>query len=90
MDETIPIMNPSLSYIMDLIYSHNFHFFLYFNISVITFILNYFLFILPARARAGGRGVGGQKERERITSRLHAVSTELFVGLDLMKLEIMT
>ena len=49
---------------------------------------NIYLFIYLFLERGGERG--RERERERIPSRLHAVSTEPDIGLDLGNHEIMT
>ena len=49
-----------------------------------------YLFILRKRKRKSEQGRGRERGRERIPSSLRSVSTELHVGLDLMKYEIMT
>ena len=49
------------------------------------------MFIYFERERESmSKGKDRERGRERIPSRLHAVSAELDVGLDLMNLEIMT
>ena len=52
--------------------------------------MHFFKFIYFERKRAHKQGRGRERRRERISSRLHAVSTEPDMGLNLTNLEIMT